>query len=153
VTDPRCNDRCHHCLGAIPGIAPIVVLQRRFRNSLELEQRLVPAHLSLSQRARRRWVSHRKNHKPVNAIRVRRSRQLCHRGSPVVTNDVRGFDSGRVENAGHIDDHILKRIRGHSFRPIGAPEATLVRCDGAEVVRDVEWNLVAPRIRRVRPSV
>jgi hypothetical protein len=44
-------------------------------------------------------------------------------------------------------------MRGHSFRAIGAPEATLIRRNGAEAIRDKEWNLVAPKVRRVRPPM
>jgi hypothetical protein len=29
----------------------------------------------------------------------------------------------------------------------------LVWCDGAEAIRDEEWNLVAPKIRRIRPPM
>jgi len=62
-------------------------------NSFELEKQLVPGHLPLPQRVWRKWMWHRKNDKPANAIRVGSSRQLCHRGSPVVSNNVRCVDT------------------------------------------------------------
>src|SRR6476646_10896713 len=93
---------------------------------------------------------HRKNDKPANAIGAAGSREPCHTGSPVMSNDVRGVDTSRVENADCIGDRVQQGIRGHSFRTIGAPEATQVRREGAEPVRDEEWNLVAPKIGRIR---
>ena len=129
------------------------MLQPRLRNSLELEKQHVPGHLPLPQCIWRKWMWHRKNDKPANAIRVGSSRQPCHRGSPVVSNNVGCVDTQRVENADQIGDRVLQGICGHSFRAIGAPEATLARCDGAEAIRDKEWNLVAPKIGRVRPPI
>src|SRR6266481_4200971 len=70
-----------------------------------------------------------------------------------MSNNVRCVDTQRVENADQIGDRVLQGICGHSFRAIGAPEATLVRCDGAEAIRNKKWNLVAPKIRRVRPPM
>ena len=96
---------------------------------------------------------HRKNDKPANAIRVSSSREPCHRGSPVVRNNVHCVDTERVENADRVGDCVLQGIRGHSFRAIGASETTLVRHYGAETVRDEEWNLVAPKIGGVRPPM
>ena len=68
-------------------------------------------------------------------------------------NDIGCVDSECVENAKRISDRVLQGVCGHFLRAIGAPESTLVRCDGAEAVPDKEWNLVAPKIRRVRPPM
>jgi hypothetical protein len=68
-------------------------------------------------------------------------------------NDIGCVDSECVENAKRVSDRVLQGVCGHSFRAIGAPESTLVGRDGAEAVRDKEWNLAAPKIRRVRPAM
>ena len=85
-----------------PEQRPVVVLQPSLRNSLELEEQLVPGHFPLPQRARRKWMRHGENDKLVNAIRMSRSREPCHGGSPVVANDVHCVDTERVKNADHI---------------------------------------------------
>src|ERR1700733_1674445 len=152
-TDLRCNDRYRHCSEHFPEQRPVIALQPRLCNSFELEKQHVPGHLPLPQRIWRKRMWHRKNDKPANAIRVDSSRQPCHSGSPVVSNNVRRVDTKRVENAKYIRDRVLQGIRGYSFRAIGAPEATLIRRDGAEAIREKEWNLVAPKVRRVRPPM
>src|SRR6266446_3653805 len=114
---------------------------------MPLEQ-LVPGHFPLPQRVR-----HGKNDELVNAIRMSRSGEPCHGGSPVVANDARCVDTERVKNADYIADRVLQGIRGYSFRAIGAPEATQVRRHCVEAIRDEEWDLVTPKIRRVRPPV
>src|SRR6202011_135743 len=124
-----------------------------FRDSLELEEQLVPGHFPLPQRPRRKWMRHGKNDELVNAIRMSRSCEPRHGGSPVVANDVRCLDTERVKNADHIAYCVLHGIRSHSFRAIGAPESTQVRRDCVEAVIDEEWDLVAPKICRVRPPV
>jgi hypothetical protein len=90
-------------------------------------------------------MCHRKNDKFANAIRVSSSREPCYRCSPVVSHNVGSVDTERVDNADHIRDRILQGIRGHSLRAVGAPEATQVRSDDAEALRDEEGNLVAPK--------
>ena len=89
---------------------------------------------------------HRKNDQLANPIRVVGSREPCHSGSPVVSDNVRHVDTERVENAEQIGNRVLPRICRQSFRTIGAPEPTQVRRDDAEAVRDKKWNLVAPQI-------
>jgi len=54
----------------------------------------------------------------------------------VVANDVRRLDTGRVKDANYIADCVLQGICGHSFRAIGASQATQIRRDCAEAVRD-----------------
>ena len=93
------------------------------------------------------------NHEFLNAIRMRHSREPSHGGSPVVANDVRCVDTERIKNTDRVAHRILQRIRADSFWAIGAPEAPQVRRDCAEAVIDQERDLVAPKIRGVRPSV
>jgi hypothetical protein len=78
-------------------------------------------------------------------------RQPRNGGSPVVANDVCCVDVERVKNADDIADRVLQGIRSYSLAFRGS-EATQVRRDCAEAVRDEEWDLVAPKICRVRPS-
>jgi hypothetical protein len=70
-----------------------------------------------------------------------------------VAHDIRGVDTKRVENADYITDRVLNGIRSHSLRASGTPQATQVRRDYAEAVLDQKRDLVAPKIRRVRPPV
>jgi hypothetical protein len=53
-----------------------------------------------------------------------------------VANDVRRLDTGRVKDANYIADCVLQGICGHSFWAIGASQATQIRRDCAEAVRD-----------------
>ena len=108
------------------------MLEPRLRDSLELKEQPKPGHFALPQRARRKWVRHGENDELVNAIRMSRSREPRHGGSPVVANDVRCVDTEPVKNADHIADRVLQRIRAHSFGAIGASEATQVRRDCVE---------------------
>jgi hypothetical protein len=70
-----------------------------------------------------------------------------------VADDVCSLDPVRVKNADHVADRVLDGIRSYSFRAIGAAEATHVRRDYAKTVCHEERDLVAPKIRRIRPPV
>jgi hypothetical protein len=73
----------------------------------------------VAQRARRKRGWHGTPDELVNAIRMSRSVQPHHGGSPVVANDVRCVDNEPVKSANRIADGVLQRIRSHSFRAIG----------------------------------
>ncbi len=101
------------------------------------EKQPKPGHFALPQRARRKWVRHGENDELVNAIRMSRSREPRHGGSPVLANDVRCVDTEPVKNADHIADRVLQRIRAHSFGAIGASEATQVRRNCAPAAYEI----------------
>jgi len=74
-----------------------------------------------------------------------RRRGLAYVWSPI--------DAERIGKREHVGDQRIGGIVGDILRPVGFAEATQVRRDGAEPVRDEEWNLVAPKIGRVRPPM
>ena len=89
------------------------MLQPCLRDSLELEEQLVPGHFPLPQRARRKWMRHGKNDELVNAIRMSRSREPRHSGSPVVANDFRAdqFEQSLLNARKESDSGTLTHIK------------------------------------------
>src|SRR5262245_23557098 len=132
---------------------PVVELDRRLGDALELEEQLVPRHLLLPDGARGARVPHREHGQLPDPVREEHGREPGHGRAPVVPDDVRRPGAGRVEHRRHVPDHPGQLVDGHLRRAVRAPEAPHVRHDHPEAVAGQERGLVAPQVARVRPAV
>jgi hypothetical protein len=92
----------------LAGVSALAVHQYRFpdvhcpfclRNSFFGTSR---SYLPLPRRRRYERVWHRDNDELANAIRVKHSREPSNGGSPVVANDVRGFNVKGIKNSDYV---------------------------------------------------
>jgi hypothetical protein len=136
---------------AQPG--PVIVLDGRLRDPVELEEQRVPGHLVLPQGGRRERVRHRDSGQRADPVRAHDGREPGHSRAPVVPHHVRSRHAQLVQERADVADHIPQRVGADLGRAFRAPETAQVRGDDPVSAGGQGRHLVPPQPGRVRPAV
>ena len=136
---------------AQPG--PVVMLDGRLRDAVELEEQLIPGHLVLPHGGRRERVRHRDRGQRADPVRAEDGGEPGHRRAPVVADHVRRLDAELVQQRADVADDVPQPVGADLGRVLRAPETAHVRRDDPVTAGRQDRDLMPPQPGRIRPAV